>query len=175
MLFSDEGTYQNFGFKHIPEEEAAADKKAIELLRNSPYAQKLDSAGLFIKALDARAPQLSALLQAHLGNNIAENGRVTRMAALAASAPALDWNKLDQIAALPLGGRVKLSPWDDRVEIVKAQPVTITSARDKMPFEVTPFYPRLVRYNSTINPAATTAAASTPAATTAKASPDPTH
>ena len=175
MLFSDEGTYQNFGFKHIPEEEAAADKKAIELLRNSPYAQKLDSAGLFIKALDARAPQLSALLQAHLGNNIAENGRVPRMAALAASAPALDWNKLDQIAALPLGGRVKLSPWDDRVEIVKAQPVTITSARDKMPFEVTPFYPRLVRYNSTINPAATTAAASTPAATTAKASPDPTH
>ncbi len=66
------------------------------------------------------------------------------MAALATSAPALDWNKLDQIAALPLGGRVKLNPWDDKVEIVKAQPVAITSARDKMPFEVTPFYPRLV-------------------------------
>ncbi len=175
MLFSDEGTYQNFGFKHIPEEEATADKKAIELLKNSPYAQKLDSAGLFIKALQARAPQLSALLQAHLGNNIAENGTVTRMAALASSAPALDWNKLDQIAALPLGGRVKLSPWDDRVEIVKAQPVTITSARDKMPFEVTPFYPRLVRYNSINNSAVTTAAASTPAATTAKPSPDPTN
>jgi hypothetical protein len=160
MLFSDEGTYRNLGFKHIPEEETAADKKAIEMLKASPYAQKLDSAGLFIKALQARAPQLSALLQAHLGNNITENGTVTRMAQLATSAPALDWNKMDQIAALPLGSRVKLNPWDDKVEIVKAQPVAITSARDKMPFEVTPFYPHLVRINPTgaITPAATTTA-----------------
>jgi hypothetical protein len=148
MLFSDESTYQNFGFKHIPEEEAAADKKAIEMLKNSPYAQKLDAAGLFIKVLQTRAPQLAALLQAHLGNNIAENGTVTRMSQLATSAPALDWNKLDQIAALPLGGRVKLNPWDNKVEMVKAQPVAITSARDKMPFEVTPFFPRLTRYGA---------------------------
>ena len=148
MLFSDEGTYQNLGFKHIPEEEAAADKKAIEILKSSPYAQKLDTAGLFIKALQARTPQLGALLQAHLGNNMTENGTVTRMAQLANSAPALDWNKLDQIAALPLGGRVKLNPWDNKVEMVKAQPVAITSARDKMPFEVTPFFPRLTRYGA---------------------------
>ncbi|MFY9906632.1 MAG: M48 family metalloprotease [Terriglobales bacterium] len=177
MLFSDEGTYQNLGFKHIPEEEAAADKKAIEMLKNSPYAQKLDSAGLFLKALQQRAPTLSALLQAHLGNNIAENGTVTRMAQLATSAPALDWNKLDQIAALPLGGRVKLNPWDDKVEIVKAQPVAITSARDKMPFEVTPFYPRLSRNSNaaapTSNPA--TATTTTTTATTADASTTPTH
>ncbi|MGB9237505.1 MAG: M48 family metalloprotease [Terriglobales bacterium] len=179
MLFSDEVTYQNLGFKHIPEEEAAADKKAIEMLKNSPYAQKLDSAGLFIKALQARAPQLSALLQAHLGNNIAENGTVTRLAQLATSAPALDWNKLDQIAALPLGGRVKLNPWDDKVEIVKSQPVAITSARDKMPFEVTPFYPRLTRHTSASATAATTAAATTPSATstatTADSSATPTN
>jgi hypothetical protein len=173
MLFSDESTYQNFGFKHIPEEETAADKKAIEMLKASPYAQKLETAGLFIKALQQRAPQLSALLQAHLGNSITDNGTVTRMAALATSAPALDWNKLDQIAALPLGGRVKLNPWDDKVEIVKAQPVAITSARDKMPFEVTPFYPRLARYSNTNAPAATTAAAPATTATTANANPTP--
>ena len=175
MLFSDEGTYKNLGFKHIPEEETAADKKAIEMLKASPYAQKLDSAGLFIRALQARAPSLSALLQAHLGNSITENGTVTRMAQLGTSAPALDWNKLDQIAALPLGGRVKLNPWDDKVEIVKAQPVAITSARDKMPFEVTPFYPRLSRYNTAGASAATTAAAPTTAETTANASPTPTN
>jgi hypothetical protein len=166
MLFSDESTYQNLGFKHIPEEETAADKKAIEMLKASPYAQKLDAAGLFIKALQARAPQLSALLQAHLGNNITENGTVTRMAQLATGAPALDWNKLDQIAALPLGGRVKLNPWDSRVEMVKAQPVAITSARDKMPFEVTPFFPRLSRYSAPADPAANPAAATTAANTT---------
>jgi hypothetical protein len=171
MLFSDEGTFANLGFKHIPEEETAADKKAVDMLKASPYAQKLESAGLFIKALQARAPQLNALLQAHLGNNITDNGTVTRMAQLASGAPALDWNKLDQIAALPLGGRVKLNPWDDKVEMVKAQPVAITSARDKMPFEVTPFFPRLSRYN----PANDTGAPATSATTTAASAATPTN
>jgi len=153
MLFSDDATYDNLGFKHIPEEEAAADKKAIELLKNSPYAQKLDNVGLFLKALQQRAPALTALLTTHLGNPLAENGKVTRLEALESQGPALDNNKLDQIAALPLGGRVKINPWNDKAEMVKTAAVAITSPRDKMPFEVTPFFPRLARYGST-NPAA---------------------
>ena len=161
MLFNDDSTYQNLGFKHIPEEEQAADKKAIELLKNSPYAQKLDNVGLFLKALQLRAPQLSALLTTHLGNPLAENGTVNRLSALATQGPALDNAKLDQIAALPLGGRVKINPWDDKAEMVKTAPVAITSARDKMPFEVTPFFPRLARYGANAAPTAapTTAAA----------------
>jgi Peptidase family M48 len=162
MLFSDEGTYQNLGFKHIPEEEAAADKKAIEFLKNSPYAQKLDNVGLFLKALQLRVPQLSALLTTHLGNPLVEAGTVNRLSALSTQGPALDNNKLDQIAALPLGGRVKINPWDDKAEMVKTAPVAITSARDKMPFEVTPFYPRLARIGT-----GAAAAPAVPAATTA--------
>jgi hypothetical protein len=164
MLFNDSSTYQNLGFKHIPEEEQAADKKAIELLKNSPYAQKLESVGLFLKALQLRAPQLSALLTTHLGNPLAENGTVIRLSALALQGPALDNAKLDQIAALPLGGRVKINPWDDKAEMVKTAPVAITSARDKMPFEVTPFFPRLARYgaNAAATAASTTAAANSP-------------
>ena len=160
MLFSDESTYNNFGFRHVPEEEVAADKKAMEMLKNSPYSQKLDTAGLFLKELATRAPQLSALLTAHLGNNFTDSkGQIDRMNLLMTSAPALDDNKLDQIAALPLGGRVKLNPWTNQVELIKTAPVAITSARDKMPFEVTPFFPRLTRMmsgGSTANP--TTAA-----------------
>jgi len=149
MLFSDESTYNNFGFRHFPEEEAAADKKALDLLKSSPYAQKLDVAGLYLKELSQRGPQLSALLTAHLGNNFTDDkGNVIRLAPLMNAAPALDANKLDQIAALPLGGRIKLNPWDDKVDMIKTAPVAITSARDKMPFEVTPFFPRLSRYNS---------------------------
>ena len=164
MLFSDEGTYQNLGFRHIPEEETEADKKAIELLKNSPYAQKLDNVGLFLKALQARAPQLGALLTTHLGNPLAENGTVTRLQALESQGPALDNSKLDQIAALPLGGRVKVNPWDDKAEMIKTAPVAITSARDKMPFEVTPFFPRLSRFgaNAAAPAAPTTAAANNP-------------
>jgi Peptidase family M48 len=153
MLFSDEGTYQNLGFRHIPEEEAAADKKAVELLKNSPYAQKLDNVGLFLKALQQRAPALNALLTTHLGNPLATNGTVNRLSALATQGPALDNSKLDQIAALPLGGRVKVNPWDNKAEMVKTAPVAITSARDKMPFEVTPFFPRLARYGANAAPA----------------------
>jgi hypothetical protein len=149
MLFSDESTYQNFGFKHNPEEEAAADAKAIELLNKSPYGQKLASAGLYLKQLELRAPSLAALLTAHLGNNLTDtSGKVTRLAALMESAPNLDANKLDQIAALPLGGRIKLDPWEDHIEMIKAAPVAILNARDKMPFELTPFFPRLTRLSS---------------------------
>lgn len=167
MLFSDESTYSNFGFRHVPEEEAAADKKAMEMLKSSPYSQKLDVAGLFLKELNSRAPELSALLTAHLGNNFTDGkGNIERMSALMSSGPALDQNKLDQIAALPLGGRVKLNSWDDHVELIKTAPVAITSARDKMPFEVTPFFPRLSRFGAntpaTANPA-TTASNSSPA------------
>jgi hypothetical protein len=150
MLFSDESTYQNFGFRHDPEEEAAADAKALEMLKNSPYAQKLASAGLYLKQLQVRAPMLAALLTAHLGNNITDSkGQVIRLSGLMNSAPNLDDEKLDQLAALPLGGRVKLDPWEDRVEMIKAAPMAITNVRDKMPFELTPFFPRLTRLNST--------------------------
>jgi hypothetical protein len=148
MLFSDDSTYQNLGFKHVPEEEKAADAKAVELLKNSPYAQKLDNVGLFLKMLQKRAPELNALLTTHLGNPLAEQGTVIRLSALASQGPALDMNKLDQIAALPLGGRIKINPWDEKAEMVKTAPVAITSARDKMPFEVTPFFPRLARYGA---------------------------
>jgi hypothetical protein len=162
MLFSDESTYSNFGFRHNPDEETAADAKAMELLKNSPYAQKLDVPSLFLKELTERAPTLSALLTAHLGNSFTnDKGQLVRLSALATTGPALDANKLDQIAALPMGGRVKLNAWTDRVELTKSAPVAITSARDKMPFEVTPFFPRLSRLNSDANVGNTTAASNT--------------
>ncbi len=171
MLFSDESTYLDLGFRHIPAEETAADKKAIEMLKASPYATKLDSAGLFLKVLQSRAPELTALLHAHLGNDMVANGTVTRMADLEKTAPPLDWTKLDQIAALPLGGRVKLNPWDDKVVMIKAQPVSITSSRDKMPFEVTPFFPRLERYSDDAPTADLTPATATTPAQAADAQP----
>ena len=162
MLFSDESTYNNFGFRHNPDEETAADAKAMDLLKNSPYAQKLDVPSLFLKELSERAPSLNALLTAHLGNSFTnDKGQLVRLSALATSGPALDANKLDQIAALPMGGRVKLNAWTDRVELTKSAPVAITSARDKMPFEVTPFFPRLSRLTSDGNTGNATSASNT--------------
>src|SRR3989442_1413333 len=70
MLFTDESTYQNFGFRHVPEEEAAADKKAIEMLKNSPYSQKLDTAGFLFKQLTSVRPAHFRLPPCHLRNNV---------------------------------------------------------------------------------------------------------
>jgi hypothetical protein len=48
---------------------------------------------------------------------------------------------------LPLGSRIKLDPWDDHLEMKKTGATPLRSARDKMPFEVTPIFPNLVRFN----------------------------
>jgi hypothetical protein len=149
MFFPDEDSFQRLDFKRRPADEEAADTKALELLKNSPYKDKLGTAGLFLKSLQEHAPDLPNLIRPHLGNSFAESkGKDIRMSALLASAPELDAKRTDQIAALPLGGRIKLDPWTDQVELAKAKPVALTSAKEKMPFEITPFFPYLTRISA---------------------------
>jgi hypothetical protein len=144
MFFPDERTFERMDFARDRGEEEAADKKAIELLNNSPYKDKLSNAGLFLKAVQAHAPQLKNLIRAHLGDSLL-NGDATRMSSLMTASPQLDPKKADQVAALPLGGRVKVDPWNNQLELIKTKPVAITTAAEKMPFEVTPFLPFLTR------------------------------
>jgi hypothetical protein len=75
-----------------------------------------------------------------------------RMSTLESNAPKLENADIKQIAALPLGGRIKMDPWTDRIEISKAKSVPLLSARDKMPFEITPIFPYLTR-GTTAQPA----------------------
>jgi hypothetical protein len=144
MFFPDEDSFQRLDFKRRSSDEEAADTKALELLKNSPYKDKLGSAGLFLKALQQSAPALPNLIRPHLGNSLASNKSI-RMSVLLANAPQLEPQRTDQIAALPLGGRIRLDPWTDQVELAKAKPVALASAKEKMPFELTPFFPYLTR------------------------------
>jgi len=130
----------HFSFKDSPAQIQMANEKALELLKNSPYKDKLGSAGLFLKQLDSQSKNLPALINPHLGN------RVSLSSALLSAAPTLDPTKIDQISALPVGARIKLDPWSDHVELVRAKPIPLLSAREKMPFEVTPFMPFLTHY-----------------------------
>jgi hypothetical protein len=43
---------------------------------------------------------------------------------------------------------VKVNPSDDRIVLVKTKPVALLSAREKMPFEVTPFVLYLTRIDA---------------------------
>ena len=165
LFFPDERTFERMDFARDKTEEEAADKKALELLNNSPYKDKLANAGLFLKAVQARAPQLRNLIRAHLGDSLL-NGDATRMSSLMTSSPQFDPKKLDQIAALPLGGRVKVDPWTDQLELIKTKPVSITAATEKMPFEVTPFFPFLTRFGAPPPVPEKSAPAAAPAACT---------
>jgi hypothetical protein len=130
----------HFSFRDTPEQIHQDSVKAVELLKNSPYKDKLSSAGLFLKQLDADSKTLPVLINPHLGN------RIYLADQLVSSAPNLQPAKLDQIAALPIGARLKLDPWSDHVYLLKAKPLPLLSAREKMPFEITPFMPYLTRY-----------------------------
>jgi hypothetical protein len=147
LFFPDQDTFQQMDFAHDPVDEEAADTEALKLLANSPYKDKLATAGLFLKSLKEHSPDLRNLIRPHLGNSLA-NGESIRMSSVLNSAPKLEPHKLTQLAALPLGSRIKLDPWSDRVELIKTKPVALTAADEKMPFGLTPFFPYLTRYST---------------------------
>lgn len=149
MLFADEKTFKRFGFRWSERDEKEADQKAAQFLNNSPYKDKLANAGLFLKALNTYAGDLHSLVRPHLGNELVRGGKETRMVELAGRAPNIEKTKVDQIAALPLGGRVKVDAWSSRITLAKSKPVALLSAREKLPFEITPFMPYLVHQSST--------------------------
>ena len=137
----DKDTFRHFGFARTPEEETAASAKAAQLLAKSPYNNQLTSAKLFIAALDSRQKEIPNLISPHLGNRVL-------IADLRVAAPATTDKKTQTITALPIGGRVKLDPWNDRLELLKSKPIGNVAEREKMPFEVTPFMPYLTRFGS---------------------------
>jgi hypothetical protein len=144
FFFPDESTFQRMNFERSALDEETADKKAIEFLANSPYKDKLANAGLFLKALQERAPQLTSLIRPHLGNPLGSSN-ATRLSSVNAAAPQLEDKNIGQIAALPLGGRIKVDSWSNRLAMMNVKPVALLSAHEKMPFEVTPFFPYLTR------------------------------
>jgi hypothetical protein len=137
----DKDTFRHFGFARTQEEETAASNKAAELLAKSPYNNQLASAKLFLAALNSRQKEIPNLISAHLGNRVL-------IADLKVAAPATADKKTQAITALPIGGRVKLDSWNDRLELLKSKPIGNVAEREKMPFEVTPFMPYLTRFGS---------------------------
>jgi Peptidase family M48 len=167
LMVEDKDTFRHFGFARTPEEESAANAKALQLLNNSPYKNQLGNAGLFLQALESRQKEIPNLISGHLGN------RVPEIADLKSTVPVDPKQNPQKIAALPLGGRVKIDPWNDNLTLIKSKPVGTVAEREKMPFEVTPFMPYLTRYGSdTVKPVA--ASAGTPQDVKPGEPPDPT-
>jgi hypothetical protein len=147
MIFPDERVFQQIGLAQTNEDEHTADAKALEMLQKSPYKDKLNTAGLFLRALETRKNDVTWLISPHFGNRFTRSN-LLHLTAVNTS-PQLEQRNIAQLPALPLGSRIKLDPWDDHVEMQKGKQVPLVSARDKMSFEVTPMFPNLVRYNAT--------------------------
>jgi hypothetical protein len=145
LMVPDGELLEALRFRRTPKEEAAADEKVIELLGKSPYRDKLADAGLFLRTLSEQAKQLPRLIQPHIGDYMAANGQMTRLADLMKEAPALMPNSLEQIAALQLGARLVVDAWSGKVSLDRSPAVPLMSVREKVPFAVTPLMP-VIRY-----------------------------
>ncbi len=147
LLFPDEATFQRIDMYHSDADNVTAAKKAMEYLENSMYKDRLGNAGLFYAQLQQRGQALRALNTPTLGDSLLKPDGTPWMSDLEHMAPALNWDDMSQSAALPLGSWLKVDPWDDRVHMLDAKRYAPMNARDKMPFEVTPIFFRLQRYD----------------------------
>jgi cell division septation protein DedD len=171
LLFPDESTFQRINMYHNDHDNDEAAKKAMEYLQASMYKDRLANAGLYYEQLVDRSKELKALNTPKMGDSLLKADGTPWMGDLAKMAPKLNWDDLTQTAALPLGSWLKVDPWDDSVHMLDAKRYAPMNARDKMPFEVTPIFYKLQRYETahTETPAAPAAAASAPAAVPADA------
>jgi len=144
-LFDDKKTFQNLIFAREPSEEQAAGQKAMELMKKSPYKDSLANAARFLRVLDGRAKQIPNLASPHLGNGVLMIPELLNANIAARS----DTKGPRQLAALPLGSRLKVDPWSGSVELIKAQSTGQISEREEMPFELTPFMIYLTRQSGT--------------------------
>src|ERR1700676_3569224 len=139
LLVEDKDTFRHFSFARTPAEEQAASAKGFQFLNNSPYKNQLGNAGLFLAALQSRQKEIPNLISAHLGDRVRV---ITDLKTADAK------QNPHMLAALPIGGRVKLDPWFDKLDLIKSKPIGVIAEGEKMRFEVTPFMPYLTRFGT---------------------------
>jgi hypothetical protein len=148
LLFPDETSFQRIDMYHSDHDNGEAAAKAMEYLQASMYKDRLTTAGLYYEQLVDRAKVLKSQNTPKLGDSLLKPDGTPWMADLEKAAPKLNWDDLTQTAALPLGSWLKVDPWDDTVHMLDAKRYAPMNARDKMPFEVTPIFYKLQRYET---------------------------
>ena len=150
LLFPDESSFQRIKMNHTDNDNSDAAKRAMELLKGSMYGDPskydLAKAGLYFAQLQARAPQLKQLNTPKLGDSMLKTDGTLWMAELAKTAPKINPDDMNQVPAQPLGSWLKTDPWDDKEYALNTKFFAPMNARDKMPFEVTPIFYKLQRY-----------------------------
>jgi len=154
LRFNEKETFHHFDFSRSEEEELAADKKAVELLKNSPYNSKLPAAEDFLQELMSHSKEIPNLVSPHLGDSVANR---TIGSAMLNDLPPDAKAAANDFSALPLGGRIKVNPWNDRLTLLKVQSIGALAEDEKRPLQVTPIALYLTRHDESAAPGSATA------------------
>ena len=175
LLFPDESSFQRIKMDHSDPDNVDAAKSATTYLEASMYKDRLPNAGLYMAQLAERGKVLKQLNTPKLGDSLLKTDGTPWMGELAKLAPKLNQDDITQVAAMQLGFWLKTDPWDDREHMLQAKRFAPMNARDKMPFEVTPIFFNLQRYEEAQSTPPATPPAAVPAApATSPAASDPT-
>jgi hypothetical protein len=168
LLFPPESAFAKLPLFHTEADDTEATKKTLELLGAKDLADGEQYFGLYLQQLQAREKALKALTDPRLGDSLVKPDGTFWLQALIAKAPKLNNTDLKQQAAEPLNSYLRNDPWTDQVIKLNAAPEPLLSARDKLPFEVTPVSVNLSYWKAPVDPDAATGAAA-PAAEPATA------
>jgi hypothetical protein len=184
LLFPTNAVFNRIPMHHTDADNAAAAKKAIELLNAKELADGQQYFGLYLQQLQQRVKELKALNEPMIGDGLVKSDTDPTfwLAPLMTKGSKLDMANLKQQAAMPLSSFLRFDPWTDQVITMHAAFEPLLSPADKMPFEVEPVYLKLAYYKAPADPAAApgaapasadSTAAPAPAATTAPAAAAP--
>lgn len=143
-MFADREILGRLRVVRTVDELREAGVKAGEMLTRSPYGSKLNVTRRFMGELSLRAPTLKNLISANLGNSLAADGRL-QAPDIARGESAEGEGEPANAAALPLGSRVEVDPWSNRIRLAKTKPVSGTLPREPLAFQVSPFRIELTR------------------------------
>jgi len=139
---NEKETFRHFDLARTPEEERAASRKGTELFKNSPYSKSQGTAQLFFRALKDRSKQIPNLVSPNLGGRVEASWI---MSPTEFSTGSNEKTSTSVIAALPLGGRIQIDPWNDQLRMLKSKPSVAIAESEKMPFQITHFLFYLTR------------------------------
>jgi hypothetical protein len=163
LMFPPESAFQRLPMGHTDADDAEAAKEAAKLLGAKELADGQQYFGLYLQQLAAREKGLKALTTPQMGDSLVKTDGTFWMQAMVSKAPKLANNDLKQQGAMPLGQFLRFDPWTDKVIVMHTTYEPLLSARDKMPFEITPVYLKLSYWQPPAAPPAVPAADAAPA------------
>jgi hypothetical protein len=167
LLFPTTSVFNRIPMHHTDADNAAAAKKAMELLGAKELESGQQYFSLYLQQLQQRVKNLKALNEPMIGDGLVKSDidPTFWMQAITSKGPKLDMKDLKQQAAMPLASFLRFDPWTDQVYVMHSSFEPLLTAADKMPFEVEPVYLKLSYYKAPADAApapATAAPANTP-------------